>query len=82
MFRIYYVKINFKGVVNLVDALGGLDLDVTMDFCEQDSNRRFGKNEICLKQQNILRNTYYSNMILNRQVPFIIRNNKLQINTI
>lgn len=46
----YYVKINFKGVVNLVDALGGLDLDVTMDFCEQDSNRRFGKNEICLKK--------------------------------
>ena len=44
----YYVKINFKGVVNLVDSLGGIDVDVPKKFCEQDSNRRFGKYEICL----------------------------------
>ena len=43
----YYVKINFKGVVDLVDALGGVEVDVPIKFCEQDSNRDFD-NEICL----------------------------------
>lgn len=46
----YYVKINFKGVVDLVDALDGIDVNVPIDFCEQDSNREFGENEICLKK--------------------------------
>ena len=46
----YYVKINFKGVVNLVDNLGGIEVDVPMDFCEQDSNREFGDSEICLSK--------------------------------
>lgn len=53
----YYVKINFKGVVSLVDALDGITLDIDKpDFrrngsvdcgdkiCEQDSNRSFGNN--------------------------------------
>ena len=44
----YYVKINFKGVVELVDALNGIEVDVPIEFCEQDSNREFGENEICL----------------------------------
>ena len=35
----YYVKINFKGVVDLVNVLDGVDIDVPVDFCEQDSNR-------------------------------------------
>ena len=45
----YYAKINFRGVVDLVDALGGVDLEVVYPFCEQDSHRSF-KNEICLKK--------------------------------
>ncbi len=53
----YYVKINFKGVVALVDALDGITLDIDKpDFkknssidcnglvCEQNSNREFGDN--------------------------------------
>jgi len=44
----YYVKVNFKGVVDFVDALGGIEIDVPIKFCEQDSNRLFGANEICL----------------------------------
>lgn len=44
----YYIKINFKGVVNLIDSLGGIDVDVPMKFCEQDSERRFGEYLICL----------------------------------
>jgi LCP family protein required for cell wall assembly len=46
----YYIKINFKGVVGLIDSLGGVDVTVGKDFCEQDSNRRFGEHEICLKK--------------------------------
>ncbi len=44
----YYVKINFTGVVKLVDDLGGIDVDVPIKFCEQDSQRRFGSYLICL----------------------------------
>jgi len=46
----YYVKINFKGVVELVNAINGIEVDVPIEFCEQDSNREFGENEICLKK--------------------------------
>lgn len=46
----YYVKINFKGVVKLIDQLGGVEVDVPYSFCEQDSNRRFGKNTIYVKK--------------------------------
>ena len=45
----YYVKVNFKGVVDLVEALGGVEVDVPISFCEQDSNRQFGSNTICLE---------------------------------
>lgn len=48
----YYVKINFKGVVDLVNALGGIDITVPdkIDFCEQNSKRSFKKeNLLCIK---------------------------------
>ncbi|MBQ3307515.1 MAG: LCP family protein, partial [Bacilli bacterium] len=35
----YYVKINFKGLVKLVDALGGVYVDVPQRLCTDDSNR-------------------------------------------
>ena len=35
----YYVKINFKGLVHLVDALGGIDVDVPQHLCTDDSSR-------------------------------------------
>ncbi len=44
----YYVKINFKGVVSLVDALDGITVDVPVKFCEQDSNRLGDSHNICL----------------------------------
>lgn len=56
----YYVKINFKGVVDLVEALGGIDVNVEApDYsvyvkahkgrvCEQNSLRQFGDNLICI----------------------------------
>lgn len=46
----YFVKINFKGVVKLVDTLGGVEVDVPYAFCEQDSNRKFGNNTIYVEK--------------------------------
>ncbi len=36
----YYVKINFRGLVKIVDAVGGIDVDVPYAFCEQNSLRQ------------------------------------------
>lgn len=46
----YYIKINFKGVVNLVDALDGVTVDVPYSFCEQNSSRQWGNNTIYVKK--------------------------------
>jgi LCP family protein required for cell wall assembly len=46
----YYVKINFKGVVKLVDTLGGVKVDVPYSLCEQDSNRQWGSNTVYIKK--------------------------------
>lgn len=45
----YHVRINFNGVVQLVDALGGVEVDVPYAFCEQNSKRQWGKNTIFVK---------------------------------
>ena len=57
----YYVKINFKGVVELVDAVGGVEVDVEEPnyrinhgndcgeyVCEQNSDRSWGSGTIYL----------------------------------
>lgn len=47
----YYVKINFKGVIDLVNNIGGITVDVPMDFCESNSDRLIGPGyEICLNK--------------------------------
>lgn len=35
----YYAKINFKGLVKLVDAVGGVEVDVPQRLCTDSSNR-------------------------------------------
>ncbi len=55
----YYVKINFKGVVELVDALGGIEVEVEAPtynsdaydglMCEQNSDRLYGDNLVCIE---------------------------------
>lgn len=55
----YYVKINFKGVVDLVEAVGGIDVDVEAPtytpnkykgkVCEQNSDRQFGNKLVCME---------------------------------
>lgn len=52
----YYLKINFKGVVSLVDALEGIEVDVPFSFCEQNSKREWGSNTICLEKGNQILN--------------------------
>ena len=43
----YYAKINFKGLVKLVDAMGGIDVEVPQDLCTDDSSRA---SEVCIKE--------------------------------
>lgn len=57
----YYVKINFQGVVDLVDTLGGVEVNVEEPWswynagvnyngqvCEQNSKREFGGKVVCM----------------------------------
>ena len=46
----YYFKINFAGAVSLVDALGGIEVDVPYTFCEQNSKRQWGKNIVYVEK--------------------------------
>lgn len=46
----YYVKINFKGLVKMVDTLGGIEVDIPYSFCEQNSDRKFGNDTIYVEQ--------------------------------
>lgn len=43
----YYVKVNFKGVVGIVDALGGVEVEVPKKLCTDNSNRQ---GQICINQ--------------------------------
>ncbi len=43
----YYAKINFKGLVNLVNALGGIDVNVPQDLCTDNSDRGA---QVCIKE--------------------------------
>lgn len=46
----YWVKVNFQGVISLVDALGGIDVDIPYAFCESSSKRTFGDDTIYLEK--------------------------------
>lgn len=43
----YYVKVNFKGVVEVVDALGGVEVDVPKKLCTDNSDRQ---GKICINK--------------------------------
>ena len=43
----YYAKINFKGLVSLVDTLGGITVDVPQDLCTDNSNR---EGQVCINK--------------------------------
>ena len=43
----YYAKINFRGLVSLVNTLGGIDVEVPQNLCTDDSNR---EGYVCIKE--------------------------------
>ena len=45
----YYARINFTTFINIVEKLGGIEVDVPVNFCEQTSNRDSDAT-ICLKK--------------------------------
>lgn len=46
----YYMKINFTGLVDLVNALGGVEVDVPYNICEQNSKREFGNKMVYIRK--------------------------------
>lgn len=42
----YYAKITFSSVIDVIDALGGIHVNVPMDFCERPANRSWAKSNI------------------------------------
>ena len=46
----YWVKVNFQGVIKLVDALGGIEVDVPYAFCESNATRDFGNKTIFVEK--------------------------------
>ena len=47
----YYARISFNSLIEIVDTIGGIDVDVEIDFCEQDENRSFAEDDlICLSK--------------------------------
>lgn len=43
----YYAKVSFSSLIEIIDTLGGIDVDVQLEFYEQDENRDFS-NQIHL----------------------------------
>lgn len=46
----YYVKVNFTALVDLVDAIDGVEVDVEYSFCEQNSKRKFGNSTVYVEE--------------------------------
>lgn len=42
----FYVKISFTSLIEIVDAVGGVDVDVPIGFTEQDENRSFEAEDL------------------------------------
>jgi polyisoprenyl-teichoic acid--peptidoglycan teichoic acid transferase len=45
----YYARVDFTGLEDIVDALGGIQVDVERDFCDYAYEGRSRKNPVCFK---------------------------------
>lgn len=63
----YYAKINFKGLVKLVDALGGVEIDVEQTLCTDNSNR---EDSVCI---------YPGKQTLNGEQALVYARNRKQL---
>lgn len=47
----FYARVGFNSLIQIIDTIGGVDVDVEIDFCEQDENRSFKEDDlICLSK--------------------------------
>nr|MCR4581541.1 LCP family protein [Bacilli bacterium] len=47
----YYVRINFSSFIDIIDTIGGIEVDVEKDFCESNELRSLEQKDlICLKK--------------------------------
>lgn len=46
----FYVKISFSSLIEIVDTLGGIDVNVLISFTEQDENRSFNPEDMITLQ--------------------------------
>ncbi len=63
----YYAKINFKGLVKLVDAVGGVEVDVEKTLCTDNSNR---ESEVCIHE---------GHQVLNGEEALVYARNRKQL---
>ena len=42
----YYAKVSFSSLIEIVDAIDGIDVDVEITFTEQDENRSFAQEDL------------------------------------
>lgn len=63
----YYVKVNFKALVNIVNALGGIEVDVPKDLCTDNSNRT---GKVCIKE---------GKQVLNGEEALVLARNRKQL---
>ncbi|MDH6366429.1 MULTISPECIES: LCP family protein [unclassified Breznakia] len=49
----FYVQVNFTSVVEIVDAMGGVEVDVAMDFTEQNSQRSFEDGDLIVLKKGL-----------------------------
>mgnify|MGYP001101237059 CR=1 FL=1 len=45
----YYARVDFTGLEEIVNALGGVEVDVERDFCDYEYERRSRYNPLCFK---------------------------------
>ena len=63
----YYAKINFKGLVKLVDALGGVEIEVEQTLCTDNSNR---EDAVCI---------FPGKQVLNGEQALVYARNRKQL---
>ena len=49
----FYVQVNFTSVVEIVDAIGGVEVDVDVEFSEQNSERSFAEEDLIHLQPGV-----------------------------
>ena len=42
----YYAKVTFESLIKIIDAMGGIEVDVKISFTEQDENRSFSSQNL------------------------------------